>query len=373
MNSRKVLFVANITKHILRFHLPILKWFQENGFETHVAANGCEVIPFCNVKHNIQIKRSPFSLSNIKAHKILKQIIDRHNFTLVHGHTPMGGFLARTASITARKNGTKVLYTAHGFHFFKGAPIINWILFYPIEKFLSKYTDGIITINQEDYNLLVNKFRSQGKFLINGIGVNEERFHPVLPSVKTSLRKEFGYSDENLILIYVAEFIRRKNHKFIIDAAPFLAKEIPNIKILFAGGGILFTKMKNYANNLKLAGTIDFLGFRSDIEKVMAISDIGISSSRQEGLPLNIAEEMLTGLPIVATHDRGHFELVKTDFNGFLFEQNNTEQFVHSIKRLAKDEKLRISFGKNSNIIAQKYAFSNIIGQMEKIYRIYID
>ena len=188
---KKVLFVANISKHILRFHLPYLKWFKEHGFETHVAAGGNEEIPWCDVKHKVSIERSPFSLKNIRAHKELKKIIEANQFALVHGHTPMGGVLARTASVAARKNGTKVLYTAHGFHFYKGSPLANWLLYYPVEKYLASYADGIITINHEDYRLLSDKnFQVKDKFYINGVGVDPTRFTPITQEVKLKIRKE---------------------------------------------------------------------------------------------------------------------------------------------------------------------------------------
>ncbi len=373
MKHRKVLFIATITKHILRFHIPYLKWFKENGFETHVAVNGSEEIPFCDVKHLIPIQRSPFSFSNIRANKLLKTIIDSNDFSIIHGHTPMGGVLSRTASRNARKNGAKILYTAHGFHFFKGAPLKNWLIYYPVEKILSKYTDAIITINQEDFQLLFDRnFKCPGKYMINGIGVNEERFKPVIPSEKSGLRKEYGYNDGSFILIYVAEFIRRKNHKFIIDSTQALLNRIPGLKILFAGRGELFEEMKEYYKNLDLFDTIEFLGYRTDVEKLMAISDIGISSSRQEGLGLNLAEEMLVALPVVATHDRGHRELVKPGTNGFLFEQNNMNQFVDYICRLAEDKNLREAFGANSRKFAQKYTLSNAIDNMAEIYKKHI-
>ena len=371
---KKVLFVATITKHILRFHLPFLKWFQEQGFETHVAAAGEEEIPYCDVKHPVPIARSPFSLRNVYANQVLKKIIDSNNFSIIHGHTPMGGVLARAASVSSRKNGTRVLYTAHGFHFFRGAPWINWLLYYPMEKLLSRHTDGIITINQEDYQVVFKKnFKSPGKHLIYGVGVNDERFKPVSREEKTNLRKVLGYSENQLILIYVAEFIPRKNHKFLIESTPALKKNIPDLKIILAGRGELLEKSKELSKKLGVVGVIDFLGFRNDVEKLMAIADIGISTSKQEGLGLNLAEEMLTGLPIVATQDRGHRELVINGYNGFLFEQNNKKEFIEKISLLAKENELRESFGQQSIELAQKFTLPNAIEAMAKIYKQYID
>lgn len=363
------MYIANISKHILRFHLPYLKWLQDNGYETHVAANGEEEIPFCNVKHNVPIDRSPFSLRNIMAHKILKKIIEENNFVLVHGHTPMGGVLARTASASSRGKGTKVLYTAHGFHFFKGAPLKNWLLYYPIEKYLAFFTDGIITINEEDYNILSEKkFKSLNNFYIKGIGVDSLRFTPIDDVRKKSLREEMGYSCNQFILVYVGEFIPRKNHKFIIDSTLKLSQLIPEIKVLFAGRGQLLDQMKCYAAEKGLSSFIDFLGFRSDIQKVMSIADVGISSSKHEGLGLNLAEEMFLGLPIVATQDRGHREMIKHNFNGFLFEQNNAADFIKYIDILYQDQELRYLFGIRSLEKSKEFSLENSLQSMAEIY-----
>lgn len=370
---KKVLFVANISKHILRFHLPYLKWFKEHGFETHVAAGGNEEIPWCDVKHEVSIERSPFSLKNIRAHKELKKIIEANQFALVHGHTPMGGVLARTASVAARKNGTKVLYTAHGFHFYKGSPLANWLLYYPVEKYLASYADGIITINHEDYRLLSDKnFQVKDKFYINGVGVDPARFNPITPEVKSKLRNELGYSDNQFVLVYVAEFIPRKNHRFVIDAAVELKSTIPDLKILFAGRGILLEEMKKFAQDKGVSEYIDFLGFRTDIEKVMAIADVGISASRQEGLGLNLVEEMFLGLPVVASQDRGHRELVVPGENGFLYEQNKQEEFVSYITQLYNDTEKRKAFGEKSKTFAEKFSLENSVNSMAKIYSYYL-
>lgn len=370
----KVLFVANITKHILRFHIPYLKWFKENGYETHVAANGDEEIPWCDVQHNVPMVRSPFSIKNIRAHKILKKIISGNYYALVHGHTPMGGVLARTAAAESRRKGTKVLYTAHGFHFYKGSPLMNWLFFFPVEKYLAPFTDAIITINHEDYNLLFKKnFNVKDKYRINGVGVDPARFKPILQEDKSKFRKEFGYQDNQFVLIYVAEFISRKNHRFVIDATGDLKAAIPHLKILFAGRGILLEEMKKYAQEKGVSEVIDFLGFRTDIEKLMALADIGISTSRHEGLGLNLAEEMFLGLPIVASQDRGHRELVAHGENGYLYQQNNKREFVDYVIDLYRDPQKRVIFGKHSEELVQKFSLDNSVKAMAAIYSHYLD
>ena len=177
---KKALYVATVDIHIKSFHLPYLKLLHDNGYEVHVATNGDEKFPFCDVKHQICIERSPFKLSNLKAIKQLKKIIEKEKFDIVHCHTPMGAVVARLASKKARKiYGTRVIYTAHGFHFYKGAPKLNWLLFYPIEKYLAKYTDTLITINNEDFCLAQKKFSKRCKDIqyVPGVGIDIKKFN----------------------------------------------------------------------------------------------------------------------------------------------------------------------------------------------------
>ena len=156
--TKKILFVASIHKHFLAFHLPYINWLKDNGCIVHVAANGTDKVPNVDKQWNVCIERNPFSLNNIKAVNCLKKIIEENSYDLVHCHTAMGAVVARLAARENRNRGiTKVLYTAHGFHFFKGSPKRYWLMYYPMEKFLLKYTDGIITINNEDYNLVILK------------------------------------------------------------------------------------------------------------------------------------------------------------------------------------------------------------------------
>lgn len=371
---KKVLFVANIAKHIIRFHLPYLKWFKENGYEVHVAANGTESIPFCDVQHNLPIYRSPFSLKNIRAHRLLKNIIDNNNFTLVHGHTPMGGVLSRTASVKARKKGTKVLYTAHGFHFYKGAPRLNWFLYFSMEKLLAPFTDAIITINSEDFEALSKyKFGCKYKFQIPGIGINTNNLIVRSDFDKIQARAKLGLLPTDFVLIYVAEFIDRKNHQFIVHATQQLKKDIPAVKVLFAGRGVLQTKVEQQIADLQLDDTIKVLGFRNDIVEVISLSDVGISGSKQEGLGLNLAEEMFCGLPVVATEDRGHKEMIKHGVNGFLYPQNNSNAFVESVFRLYADSEQRIKMGKNACDSIQRFRLENSLNEMIKIYHTVLD
>ena len=173
-------------------------------------------------------------------------------------------------------------------------------------------------------------------------------------------------------MIYIAEYIERKNHRFIIEALPKIVKDVPNVKVLFAGRGVLMDQMKALAESLNLSKYIDFLGFRKDIGNLIALSDLGISSSRQEGLGLNLAEEMFSGLPVVASEDRGHKELIDDAENGFMFKQGDTNGFIQYVIRMAHDENLRKQFGMSAQNKMQRFTLENALKEMASIYNRYL-
>ncbi len=207
---KKVLFLCNVLSHIYAFHLPYIEWFKQNGYEVHILTNaGGKTAECCDKLYDVVIERSPFSPKNISAYKEAKKIINSEQYDIVHCHTPMGGVIGRLASKTIRKNGAKVLYTAHGFHFYKGASAIHWLLYYTMEKMLAKKTDCIITINQEDFLRAKSKFESKNTKVekISGIGVDVKKYTPA--ENKDLLKNQMGY-DGKFLLIYAAEFMDKR-------------------------------------------------------------------------------------------------------------------------------------------------------------------
>lgn len=373
VSMKKVLFVSNILAHIEAFHLPYLQWFRENGYEVHVMTNAQgKRAEYCDKLYDVGIARSPFSLKNIAALKKAKKIIHAEQYDIIHSHTPMGGVIGRLAAGKARKNGAKILYTAHGFHFYQGAPKVNWLLYYTMEKLLAKKTDCIITINSEDYNRAKAKFASQKTEVqkISGIGVNLERFSPVSKEEKLELKKQYGYEGK-FLLIYAAEFIHRKNHKFFIDAAGKLCKQCPNIKFLFCGKGELLDTVKAYAEEQGVSEYVDFLGFRKDMPVLYKMSDVLISASIEEGFGINIIEGMATGLPAVASIVRGHKEMVRNGENGYLFPTADKEQFCGYLHQLHTDFDLYSRLSAAAICTAHEFSIDNSLKQMETIYRKY--
>lgn len=368
--NKKVLFCATVDYHFKAFHLPFLKWFKEQNWEVHIAAAGNLHLPHVDKKYNLPIHRSPFNKINISAYKELKSIIDNHQYDIIHCHTPMGGVLGRLAARDARKKGTKVLYTAHGFHFCKGAPAMNWLVYYPIERILSRYTDELITINQEDYQLaLRHRFKAGAIKHVHGVGVNTEQFKPASPLQKNELRKEYGYQADHFLLFYAAEFNKNKNQQLLIKAIAALKDKAPHIKLLLAGEGPLLKECRKLSANLGVSHLVDFLGFRKDIEKLLKISDLAVASSLREGLPVNIMEAMACGLPVVATDNRGHRELILNTNTGWIVEKQNIDEFSNRILLFFRDRELRLEQGSNSRkAILEKYSIDKVLKEKISVY-----
>jgi glycosyltransferase EpsD len=371
----KVLFVANIHKHFSAFHIPYINWLKSQGFEVHVAANdGSTRINEADKQFDIPINRNPLSFDNVRAIKQLKGIIKNEHYALVHCHTAMGSVTARLAAISFRKQGLKVIYTAHGFHFFKGSSKKFWLLYFPIEKYLSRFTDAIITINKEDYNLVKQfNFKNKSTFLISGVGVEAEKFNPVSEQVKQSLRSKNNIDKNAFVLVYAAEYIHRKNHEFLIECVKRLHTQIPHLKVLLAGRGQLMESIGQIIISEGLQHQIIQLGFRSDIDEIYKLSDVGISTSRQEGLGLNLVEEMMCGLPAVATKDRGHNEIIDHHINGFIVPQNNTKKFSDAILELYNHKYLYNNMSKEALNKAKKFKMSDSMLQMQSIYKQFLD
>ena len=370
MKNKKVLFTATVDSHILHFHIPFLKYFKEQGYEVHVATNGNEEIPYCDKKHYITFERSPLKINNLKAIKQLKKIIDEEKFELIHTHTPMGAVVTRLAARKARKNGTRVLYTAHGFHFFKGASLKHWAIFYPVEKFLARYTDTLITINLEDYELAKNKFKKCKDIkYVPGVGIDPEKFNfKFSDKEKKELRESLGLKEDDFVLIYPAEISNRKRQVWLINTLKELLDRNEKIHLLLPGKDSLDGICQKLVGELKLDKQIHFLGYRKDIPELLKISNLAVSSANQEGLPVNIMEAMYIGLPIVASDCRGNRDLVINNENGFLCALEDSKAFVNGIEKLANDKEIYENQSIRNKEMVKDYTLDKIMKDMKEIY-----
>lgn len=366
----KVLFTSH-TSNFSKFNYPLLKYFYENGHEVHYASMGEEEIKgkeFCTKIFTVPFARSPFSLSNIKAIKQLKKIIKQEGYDIIHTHTPMGSVDTRIAANKARKKGCKVFYTAHGFHFFKGAPIINWLLYYTVEKLLSSKTDCILTINDEDYETAINKKFRCAIRKIPGVGFNEKRFFKYNETKSLEIRENLGFAKDDFILICVAEFTKNKNQILLIKAIEILKQSIPNVKLLLAGKGECFEECKKYVNEHKLENNVLFLGYRSDVEDLYNISNILVTASMREGLAVNIMEAEACGLPVICSNTRGQRDLVKNNENGFVYEPNNLQEFITKVEYLYNNLDKYKEFSENNIKNATNYTSDVALSVTKKIY-----
>ena len=371
----KILFVATVRSHIGQFHMPFIRELKARGVEVHAAFKDNSAdkpgldLSAIDKTFEVPFERQPLRPNNIKAYRELKKIIDGNGYDAVHCHTPMGAVITRLAAKSARKKGTKVIYTAHGFHFFKGASIKNWMLFYPVEKYLSKYPDCLITINSEDCELAhKKKFRAGKIYKVHGVGVELDKFKAVDADEKARLRAEYGYDGDTFIMIYPADLSVRKNQPMLFDALQKIAEKNKNVKLLLPGQPIRLEEYKRMVSERGIADNVEFLGYRRDINNLVGLSDLSVASSFQEGLPINIIEAMAMGNAIVATDVRGNNDAVEDGVNGYLVPVGDSDLMAEKILELMNDrEKLR-TFGENGLDMVKDFSTENVNREMLTIY-----
>ena len=373
--SKRVLIIATVVKtHIMQFHIPILKLFKDMGWETAVAARNdytnpedCQ-IPYCDLFYDIPFERIPFMPKNVECYKRLKNIIDHGNYQIIHCHTPVGGVLGRLAARKTRKKGTRVLYTAHGFHFYRGAPLKNWLMYYPIEKICSYFADDIITINQEDYRLAKRKFASAKIHYLPGVGIDTSAFSPCVltKEERSSMQAALGVQPGKRMILSVGELISRKNYKTAIDVIAKLNSD--QLRYYICGQGVLRSEIEEYAKSRGVSDSVVFLGYRRDIPRICSCADVFLHTSYQEGLPVAVMEAMACGTPIVASRIRGNVDLIEDGVNGLLCDPKDAEGFADKIQTLLKEPELARKIRKYSLEKIKRYDKNVVAEQLREIY-----
>ncbi len=375
MAKKKVLFVATVVKtHMMQFHIPYLKMFREMGWETAVASKNdyenpadCQ-IPYCDAYYDIPFARLPWKRANIQSYKMLKKIIDEGNYDIIHCHTPVGAMIARLAALSARKKGTKVIYTAHGFHFFKGAPLLNWLLFYPAEWLLAPVTDVLITINKEDHARALRKLHARRIEYVPGVGINTSKFRD-LTIDREAKRASLGYGEEDFLVLTVAEMTANKNHITILKALALLKEkgELGNIHYLICGRGEMWASLEESARELGIADHVKFLGYRSDAPELYKASDLFAFVTFREGLSVALMEAMSSGMPIVCAKIRGNTDLIDDHVSG-VFSKNSPEAVAEHILALYRDPEGRKALGQAASEKALLFDDRNVLQQVKEIY-----
>lgn len=316
---------------------------------------------------HIDLSRNPYNiLQNYKAYRQLAQIIRKYEIEYIHCNTPVGGVLGRLAGKKCKVK--KVIYQAHGFHFYKSAPMKNWLVYYPVEKWLAHYTDALITINSEDFKLAKSKFklRKNGKvYYVPGVGIDTTQYN-LSSKMRENKRLELGLGENDVSLISMGDLIERKNYDTAIRA--LAEANEPKLHYFICGKGPEEEKLKALAESLGVANQIHFLGFRSDIKDLLAAADIFLFTTKQEGLPRSMMEAMASGLPCIASKIRGNTDLLDGTEGGFLCEPTDVASYADKLKLLASDKTLREKMGKNNLITIQNFSTETVETEIRKIY-----
>lgn len=364
----RILFVSTISDFVNDFLIPHMSMLVNQGHQVDVAFKidpdidarlyeiGCKI-------YSIPFNRDPFSLDNLTSYKQIKKIIEEENYDLIHTHTPVASAITRFASREAR---TKIYYTAHGFHFYKGVSLLNWLLYYPIEKYLARYTDTLITMNQEDYNR-AKKFKRVKAMYIPGVGLDTKKITDLTVN-KREKRKELNVSVDSFLMVSVGELNKNKNHELVILA---LAKtKNRNIQYVICGQGPLKENLQNLIYKLGLERQVHLLGFRRDVAEILLVSDLFVFPSYREGLSVAVMEAMTAKLPIIASDIRGNNDLLHGQVD-YLFSPKDIAGFAQGIQAMyhSSSEELK-SIGQYNKEQAKKYELTNVLKEMEKIYQV---
>lgn len=376
--SKRALIVCTIAS-FLQFELNDLGLLAEKGYEIHCATNfdGSEFMyeklaAFHVINHQADFARSPFSRTNLRALGEVKRIMRDIHFDLVHCHTPVGGVVARLAAKPHRKKGTKVIYTAHGFHFYTGAPKLYWLIFYPIEKWLSRYTDVLITINTEDY-ARAGGFHMGRLEYVPGVGIDltgfgAERLAEIQgadtlrdTAQMRDIRTRTGIPENGIWLMSVGELNENKNHETVIRAVA----DREDIYYTIAGIGPLGQRLKELIAELHLEKRVFLLGYRRDVPALFAAADIYIHPSYREGLSVSIMEAMASGLPVICSRIRGNTDLIDGD-GGFLFDPHGMGACRESIAQMLEAD--RGALGQYNREKIKKFSIEVVQKKMAAIY-----
>lgn len=382
---KQALVLASVASMIDQFNMPNIKLLKDMGYEVDVAANflhgsTCSDEKIAKLKDelaklNVRCFQIDFSrnvlniVDNLKAYRQTKKIIDENNYALIHSHSPIGGFLSRIAARSSRKRGTRVIYTAHGFHFYKGAPLMNWLIFYPIEKICSMWTDVLVTITHEDYQLAKQKMSAKEVVYVPGVGINTSEFAPKEADSEVNVKKrdELGIPKDAIVMLSVGELNKNKNHELILRAMAQLDNE--KLHYVIAGRGSMNDYLLQLARELDVSKRFHVLGFRSDVRELFKVADFFAHPSYREGLSVAVMEAMANGLPVICSEIRGNIDLIEDNKGGFLFKPNELKTAYDALNKILCCAE-RKAMGDFNLKKAEMLDLKSVLGTMKTIYTI---
>lgn len=376
----KALMVASVASMIDQFNRENISLLQTMGYEVDVACN----FEVGNTSSEERVKRFRQELQKqevgtfqlpiprkilafsdmIQAYKQLKKMVEEKQYTLVHCHSPIGSVIARLACRKQRKKGLKLIYTAHGFHFFTGAPKKNWLIFYPIEKIFARYTDILITICSEDYQRARKKKLGKNIVYSPGVGIDVDKVKKI--DKKADKRQMLGIGEEDILVLSVGELNQNKNHETILRALKQLNRT--DVHYVICGQGDKKEELERMAKQFGMEERLHLLGFRTDALEWMKVADLFAFPSYREGLPVSLMEAMAAGLPVVCSKIRGNVDLIKDGEGGYMCEPMDVASFAENLSRLIKDAEQRKCMGEKNQITVQQFDKSKVSEVMKKVY-----
>lgn len=364
---KKVLYVTTVSRTINAFLIPHINMLLDNGYEVHCACSIDKPVDKELQRRGVKIfevpfSRNPLGIGNIKAFIKLEELQRINDYDIVHVHTPIAAIYGRLLKLNFPS--LRIIYTAHGYHFLKGGSKLGWILYYPIEKIMAKFTDVTININKEDYEITKEKLKPKKCYLLNGVGLDLDKYKKLSSKEIQEKRKEFGLKDKDFVVLMIAEINKNKNHIQLINAMDILKDKYPNIKVLCIGDGTLKESLEKQIILRNLQNNIFMLGYRLDVNKLINISDIGMLLSRREGLPRNIMEFMACGRKVIATDIRGCRDLICDETIGTLVNVDDYESTAKAIEKyyILNDKSFEVSKE------IRKYDIETINSELLKIY-----
>ena len=377
--GKKVLVLASVASMIDQFNMPNIELLQSMGYEVHVACNFLKGNTCSNEKieqlkkrlddigvtyFQIDFTRSVMNLKqDYIAYKQVKKILIENKYAFIHCHSPIGGVVGRLAGHATR---TKVIYTAHGFHFFKGAPLKNWLIYYPIEKFCARYTDVLIMINKEDYAFAQKKMPAKEVCYVPGVGIDLSKIQNIVCD-RNEVRKSMGVPEDCILLLSIGELNENKNHQVVLKALARLNNK--NVHYAIAGRGDKKDYLLTLARELGVENQIHLLGFRADALQLYKASDLFVFPSFREGLSVSMMEAMACECPIICSRIRGNTDLVENGVGGYHFAASDDLGLMASIKKMIENKKEMSKMGYVNKEIVQNFSLENVLKNMKEIYR----
>ena len=367
----KALLTATVQSHIAQFHEPAIRLLHEHGYEVHVAArDNLDVKEGLTLTSpdrifDVPFERSPASPRNLLALRQLRTIMRDNDYDIIHCNTPVAGVVTRLAAAPYRRKGTTVVYTAHGFHFFAGAPLLNWLAYYPVERFLARVTDVLVTINREDYARAV-RFPAGTVQYVPGVGVDLQRFG-VDAAPSAELRRELGLSDDDFVVLSVGELNENKNHATVLRAMAQSTE--PRMHYLICGNGPRREQLESQARELGIDARVHFVGYRRDIPEMLAMADVFCLPSFREGLPLSVMEAMAAGKPVVCSGIRGSVDLIDPHQGGVVVAgADQALAYAEAFERLAGDADARRAMGKHNRDRIRSFSTDAVTAALMDVY-----